>query len=73
MKNNSRKFFHNNDDVDMNVVNVNLLQFENSKINETETKKKQKKNECKNENKNENEKFSRRKCEFVFDKRSFTK
>ena len=42
MKNNSRKSFHNNDDVDMNIVNVDSSQFENSKINETETEKKTK-------------------------------
>ena len=43
MKSNSRKDFHNNDDVDMNIVSVDSSQFENSKISETETKKETKK------------------------------
>ena len=40
MNNNSREDFHNDDD--MNTVNVDSIQFENSKISETETETKTK-------------------------------
>ena len=42
MNNNSRKDFHNDDDMNMNIVSADSLQLEDSKISETETETKTK-------------------------------